>query len=746
MNYFMKFYATTVLILFLFIGKIYAIHNVESKAESSIKELSNSSYRLVAEINKGELSIALYDKKMNILLSNGLIYSGQQTIVGGAILYRKLEKASVTVEGEKLIITGKLAGLDLSQIFILPPEGDIMEEQISLRNSTNKTINLEELQIGFRRRITSKIGRILPEVIDDRIIPLPFRIRPTDIKGEVHDYSLADLLAQTGGVQRVNMNESWFEGKGFSGYVPSMHRSSEGWAWTHENNSFCILKFNQSAMEYSVLTTIVDSDAVYLRFGGSCTVDVIKTIQPGQSVNLGLNRYQTVKGNYMNGLYALRAFLDEHGCHFPNNYNPPVHWNELYDNQFWTLSTPGNPLSNNDNARRVTYTKNLIENEAIKASDYGCESLYLDPGWDTNFGTFIWGESWLGSRKKFIDNMKVKYGLNVSLHCPFAPWMSHPVYRANNPGVLSYPQTTFRKDIDGKLIDKSICMGSHEYLDIAEKRILENCADGVGFLMIDGDWYQGGCWNSDHGHPVPYREENQVNAIIGLIQRIHMKYPNVLIEMHDPIGGGSAAKFTPIYYKYGLPNSFDENWGFELMWRPIYDLQSGAAKALFYYNMGCNIPLYLHVDLREDNQYALVLWWYASTCRHLGIGGSHNNSYIAQLQKQSMQRYRKLERFYKRGEFFGINEEIHLHVLAKENAFVVNLFNLSNETRIISGELHLDKTNLDLNRWYTRSGNWGNFENGIFKVSLKMEPWSAEVGEFYSIDNKKQLPTIQNIH
>ena len=69
----MKFYATTVLILFLFIGKIYAIHNVESKAESSIKELSNSSYRLVAEINKGELSIALYDKKMNILLSNTLL-------------------------------------------------------------------------------------------------------------------------------------------------------------------------------------------------------------------------------------------------------------------------------------------------------------------------------------------------------------------------------------------------------------------------------------------------------------------------------------------------------------------------------------------------------------------------------------------------------------------------------------------------------------------------------------------------
>ena len=33
--------------------------------------------------------------------------------------------------------------------------------------------------------------------------------------------------------------------------------------------------------------------------------------------------------------------------------------------------------------------------------------------------------------------------------------------------------------------------------------------------------------------------------------------------------------------------------------------------------------------LREDNDRALVFWWYASTCRHLGIGGTHEVPLVA---------------------------------------------------------------------------------------------------------------------
>jgi hypothetical protein len=105
-----------------------------------------------------------------------------------------------------------------------------------------------------------------------------------------------------------------------------------------------------------------------------------------------------------------------------------------------------------------------------------------------------------------------------------------------------------------------------------------------------------------------------------------------------------------------------------------------------------------------------------------------------------MKRYRELDRFFKRGEFYGINEEIHLHVLPKENAFVVNVFNLSNETRVIRGEFDLRlATALDVDRFYIRSGSWGEFEkSGVFKVKLEMPPWSAQVGEFRAVAGTQQ--------
>ena len=56
-------------------------------------------------------------------------------------------------------------------------------------------------------------------------------------------------------------------------------------------------------------------------------------------------------------------------------------------------------------ARPNRYTKAIIEKEAAKAKAYSCEALYLDPGWDTEFGTFLWGEQWLGPRTAFVRGL-----------------------------------------------------------------------------------------------------------------------------------------------------------------------------------------------------------------------------------------------------------------------------------------------------------------------------------------------------
>ncbi len=57
--------------------------------------------------------------------------------------------------------------------------------------------------------------------------------------------------------------------------------------------------------------------------------------------------------------------------------------------------------------------------------------------------------------------------------------------------------------------------------------------------MYDGNFWNGGCLNPGHGHPVPYKFEDHIRANVDLAVRIHAKYPRVLIEMHDMIAGGS---------------------------------------------------------------------------------------------------------------------------------------------------------------------------------------------------------------
>jgi hypothetical protein len=201
----------------------------------------------------------------------------------------------------------------------------------------------------------------------------------------------------------------------------------------------------------------------------------------------------------------------------------------------------------------------------------------------------------------------------------------------------------------------------------------------------------------------------------------------VLIEMHDMLAGGSTERMTPVYYKYGLPGSYDENWGFELMWGSMDDLRSGRARSLYDYNLGCNIPIYLHIDLRKDNEHCVVLWWYASTCRHLGIGGTHASPAVVRAQQNAMNRYRELERFFKRGEFFGISEEIHAHVLPRERAMVVNVFNLSDQDREIGGTVPLKELGLDPSGTYSSDEAWAGIQGRELRVKYRMAPWSAAV-------------------
>lgn len=634
-------------------------------------------------------------------------------------------------------IRGTLAGLAVSHVFSLPAERPILEERVTLANPGREPIRLVGLETGMTRVVADHVGVVPRDLADDRITAIPFLHRPEDPPDMDHAFSIAEVLRRPGAEHRVNLAPlTWPQ----YGSVPIRAHASEGWAWTHAGKALGVFKFNQEGMEFSLLAPEVGRDGVALRFGGAGLhagdPSALASIAPGASVALGLTRYALVDGGAAEAYLAFRAFLDEHGCRFPPDFDPPVHWNELYDNRDWNLGSPGKPPSKRD-TRSVCYTRAQLMEEARKAKEYGCQALYLDPGWDTDFGTFLWGERWMGPRKTFIEEVRARFGLGVSLHCPLATWMSLGCPWQNldgGPAVATWPAAALRRREDGSVIEGAVCIGSRQYLDEAARRLSEHCADGVGYLMFDGNWWNGGCWDPDHGHPVPFTIEDQVRACLSLAQRIHARFPKVIIEMHDPVVGGNIPRYTPVYYKYGLPGSYDDNWGFELMWQPMEDIRSGRARSLYWYNLGCNVPVYLHIDLRDDNEHCLVLWWYASTCRHLGIGGTHPVPAVAAAQVQAMRRYRQLERFYKRGDFYGIGEEIHVHALPKENAFAVNLFNLTGDERVVEGSIRVADMGLDPDRWYA-SPKGGGFDAkaGTFRVSRRMAPWSAVVLEVPSV-------------
>jgi hypothetical protein len=308
--------------------------------------------------------IALRDAAADALLAEGAyIYRAGRRVPEGVLQAAGLQGARVSPSPERLLIEGQLAGLALSHEFYLPAARPLLEERLALTNTSAEPIQLSSFAFGLQRAIAGRVGQVLPERAADRLVAVPFRHKATDPAGMDMDLSPADLLARLGRVPRIHFDHFLY------GYVPTPVWASEGWAWTSAGRTLGIYKFNQAALEFSLLELEVTSGGVALRFGGAGQLegepDSLAAIAPGQTVALGVTRYVSLAGDHVAASYAFRAFLDEHGCRFPADYNPPVHWNELYDNPEWSTGTPGRPPMPR-RTRPLTYTKALIMEEAAK--------------------------------------------------------------------------------------------------------------------------------------------------------------------------------------------------------------------------------------------------------------------------------------------------------------------------------------------------------------------------------------------
>ncbi len=510
---------------------------------------------------------------------------------------------------------------------------------------------------------------------------------------------------------------------------------AEGWLWGNEQGGLLTCKYNPSQMEYSRFNRITNTlpgrgaEDVFILFGGVSLYDgnpeLATILEPHQSYPFGVSRYAVYEGDYREGYYLYRSHLEEKGHKYKKDYNPPVHWNELY-NLGWAAEKVGFFV---DKAEFEVYTLEQLYNEAEIARDIGAECLYLDPGWNIALGSEIWNEQRFGTLKEFSKTIHETYGLKLALHLMM-----------NFEGENEPDEFYLRSRKGVKLVADpymnlfSLCANEH-WLKEKSRRLLELAKEGIDFFMFDFTDFSTfmadnlGCFSKEHGHEVPMRRQTHAENILKVIQSVKKEYPHILIEAHDR----GVKPRHPLYYQQNLPYSFDENWGFECMWNPMQDILSGRSTQLFEYNLAYLIPLYLHINENSDNENMLQFWWYASLVRHLGIGGlKDKDTPKYKALKQAMVLYKKIKPILARGTFYGIKNNIHLHVDETDKSGVITAYNLSSRVQMIEIQFDPIKYGLEVNTVEIYNGinqkistiNLTQNSSNIYRFNVEISPLS----------------------
>jgi hypothetical protein len=628
---------------------------------------------------------------------------------------------------QKLILKGTLdfgedvqAEVKVTHEFQVPLGQPYFEERITVKNCGENTYEVEDIELGFRKGLCP-IGGEEPSkegLGDFHLVAVPYRIQPEWKRGRKHDYSMKEILK--GHFQNSDRRDEEIV---LGQRIVDQHKlRSEGWACTNERNGLLIIKYNNEMIEYSMIGRNRYKSQECLLFGGAGFAlykepRLASTLEPGEEATFGLTRYHFFKGEWKMAYYLFRQFMDEKGHGLTEGYDPPVNWNELFDIGWYH--------SNREKLFKY-YTLEGLYYEAQKAKELGCKLLYLDPGWEVCEGTTLWDEERLGKVEDLVKTLKEKYGLQLGYRTigrVYRDEFPHEWYIQRSREKAAYSRPT---QSDGHTIGFwEVCTQCEAWKQEKLKRILAISSKGIKFMMFDEFDWRGPCYNPSHGHPVPSTPEGHMRAVYWLIEELHKCYPDVLVEAHDPVWPWSM-RYLPTYYHQGLTGqAYEENWGFEFMWEPLQDLLSGRALCLYYYNLAYNIPLYDHITMEGDNDNCLAFWWYASTIRHLGIGGKKGlrsekeNETRYQAYKRAMKAYMKLKEFYVRGKFYGIDELTHVHTLPDKKQAVLNAFNLTD--KLVSRTVTFDLEEIGLRSAQTVTVEGADWEKEGSKVTLRMD-------------------------
>lgn len=656
----------------------------------NLEILNNSSkgffYKLLSKMNKVTYTDQDYHYSIVTSKKRGSRYIYLDHI-GPEYKAKNLASRKLYLEADDtLVVEGTFQGTEIAikHEFKLKKDDKWLKENITLTNLGNKKVKLGLINFGFKKRLFGQYQGWADNLDEYQLISVPSRrFNRYAIDRRKECFSANDIL-----------------------YDPSISRETEmpgfcaeGWLWGTSEGGLLICKYNPSQIEFSRFsrfsTQLPGRGAVNVSiiFGGASLCDgnpeLATTLEPNQNYSFGVTKYAVYEGDYKEGYYLYRSHLEENGHKFKKDYNPPVHWNELY-NLGWAAEKVGFFV---DNKEFEAYTLEQLYDEAALAKDIGADCLYLDPGWNTFLGSEIWNEERFGSLKDFSRTIHEKYGLKLALHLMMN-------FGSENEIDAFYlrSQKDVRVVADPYLGLYCVCANEH-WVKEKSRRLLELAKEGVDFFMFDFTDFSMfmaddlGCFSKEHGHEVPMRRQTHAQNILRVIQNVKKDYPEILIEAHD-----RGVKHQ-LYFQHNLPYSHDENWGFECMWNPMVDLLSRRALQLFEYNLAYSIPLYLHINENSDNENMLQFWWYASVARHLGIGGlkdRNGSKYIA--LKNAMNLYKNVKSVLTRGIFYGIDPMIHLHVAEDRKSSVIIAFNLTSRDKKLKIKINIAKYSLDFDR------------------------------------------------
>lgn len=582
----------------------------------------------------------------------------------------------VTIDG----LLGEPGGpvqLNVRHRLFIPEDDDFLEERITLRNDSSRAIMLRGYRFGFRKKLQmpKRYGGPGIDIENFRMVALPFRLQPDGTK---HDYLLHDIF-----LGRYQTAEFYNPARLVQEVVDKGRSRSEGWAWTDGENGLLILKYNPTMVEYSMLDTEKQDGETCLSFGGASPslynepVEV-RNLAPGREVSFGLSRYHFYEGLWRRGAYMFRSYMDSLGHGMPEEYSPLFMWDTEYE--IGKIDTDPEKLAER-------YNLQTMEEEARKAREMGCEAIFLGPGWATVEGDSTWDTERLGDLDEFVRKMGEEYGLQVGFKTLGRSYWDdhHGMYRRRPDGSVGYYAPYSAKPF------YEPCYCNPRYQQAKMGRIGKLVDAGMSFVSFDEFDWRGPCVDPNHGHPVPTTPNLHAKAVADLIRGLREKFPNVQVSEHDPIWPWGI-RYLPAYYLHESGTTFDELWGFDFAWNGLDDLVSGKALSLFYYNLAYEIPLHLNISMENDNENCLAFWWYASTVRHLGIGGGKKGCEGRfESYKKAVAEYLRLKDLYSRGEFYGLDELTHIHASPETGRAVINAFNLTDQPMSRQVEIRLNE-------------------------------------------------------